>query len=144
MFHLFLSIQDLLPSLHNRSAPVRAASGAEGPGAKVCKASEQRGCVQLLRVLHAGGERATRDLTRKGEGWRVTGGVGRGGPGLHQPSVRVEKRPGRTGGRQPFCFLGGEPSCLSQLSQVPLWPICSNLGKGGGEDVFTTGTQTPG
>ena len=93
--------------LGNRSAPVRAAGGAKGPGARVCKASEQRGYVQLLRALHVGSEGATRDLTRKGEGWRVTGGVGRGWPGLHQPSVRVEKGPGRTGGRQPSCFLGG-------------------------------------
>ena len=98
--------------LGNRSAPVRAAGGAEGPGARICKASEQRGCVQLLRALHVGSEGATRDLTRKGEGWRVTGGVGRGWPGLHQPSVRVEKGPGRTGG-EPSCACR---SCRRHLS----------------------------
>ena len=37
---------------------------------------------------------------------------------------------GREGGNLPVS-LGGEPPCLSHLSQTPLWPICSNLGKGG-------------
>ena len=37
---------------------------------------------------------------------------------------------GLEGGNLPVS-LGGEPPCLSHLSQTPLWPICSNLGKGG-------------
>jgi hypothetical protein len=128
--------------LGNRSAPVRAAGGAEGPGARICKASEQRGCVQLLRALHVGSEGASRDLTRKGEGWRVTGGVGRGWPGLHQPSVRVEKGPGRTGGRQPSCFLGGTllacRSCRRHLSGR----FARTWARGGGRRFYDSDADT--
>ena len=43
-----------------------------------------------------------------------------------------------------YLVPSGKPPCLSQLSLIPFWPICSNLGKGGKGRRFTTATQTPG